>query len=413
MAANKIDARQSRLTSAQAMIGSSASDTLDTIFPKVNDELAKLFEDRNIILVDGGLVTYTGTTVTFTEALKLHVNSKVAGGSPVLVDLTSTTRTISASGRMIYAVINRTAGTATVTDDATTLPAVTSSNQEVFLIAKRFDAGDGTKRLYFRNGTTLNEGQTSRIGSGGGNSSIAVTAGENLTANDAVYISKGSGNGDTGRTAGQAYKVDATNDNRMEFVGFASQTVSAAATINIQIAGELSGFTGLTQGVPLFAHPSTPGAYTQTVPSSTGIWLIPLGMATATTKIAINAAGSATAVYLEATSSSFTVANNTSNQDITGLLINGASHRAMKVSYSLRRKTDTALSEVVQTGEIRVWYNTQATTYSLMAEYSGDDCGATFAITAGGQIQVSTTNITGANYVGEMRYTIEKFEIGV
>ena len=42
---------------------------------------------------------------------------------------------------MIYAVINRTAGTATVTDDSSTLPTVTSADQEVFLIAKRMDSG--------------------------------------------------------------------------------------------------------------------------------------------------------------------------------------------------------------------------------------------------------------------------------
>ena len=169
MAANKIDARQSRLTSTQSMLGSSGGDTLDTIFPKINDELAKLFEDRNLLLVSDGTITFSavGTTVTFSSNLRLHINSQVAGGSPTIIDLTSTTRTLSTSGKMIYAIINRAAGTATVTDDSSTLPSVTSSNQEVVLIAKRVDAADGTKRIYFRNGFSLSAGQTARFGQGG------------------------------------------------------------------------------------------------------------------------------------------------------------------------------------------------------------------------------------------------------
>ena len=182
MAANKIDARQSKLAAAQAMLGSAANDTLDTIFPKINDELAKLFEDRNLQITDGGLISFLGTSVQFTQSLKIHLNSKVAGGSPVIIDLGSTTRTISADGRMIYAVINRTAGTATVTDDSATLPAITSSNQEVFLIAKRVDSPDGVKRLYFRNGSAFNEGQSARLGSAGSGTGSGSGVGDDLDA---------------------------------------------------------------------------------------------------------------------------------------------------------------------------------------------------------------------------------------
>lgn len=180
MASNKIDARQSRLTSAQGMLGSSSGDTLDTIFPKINDEVAKLFEDRNVVLTDGGLITFLGTSVQFTGNLYLHLNSKVTGGSPVVIDLGSTTRNISASGRMIYAVIDRTAGTAAVTDDAATLPNVTAANQEVFLIAKRADSADGIKRLYFRQGMALNEGQSARLGASGSGSGSGSGLGDDL-----------------------------------------------------------------------------------------------------------------------------------------------------------------------------------------------------------------------------------------
>jgi hypothetical protein len=131
------------------------------------DGLDKLFEDRNILLTQGGLITYTGTTVQFTEALAMEINQRETGVAPVVISLGSTTRAISATGRMIYAVIDRVAGTAIVTDDAATLPPAVPVNQEVFLIAKRVDAADGTKRLYWRNGMALNEGQTVRLGASG------------------------------------------------------------------------------------------------------------------------------------------------------------------------------------------------------------------------------------------------------
>lgn len=163
MAANKIDARQSRLTSAQSMLGSSAGDTLDTIFPKINDELAKHFEDRNILLTDGGIITFTGTQIQFTENLNLVINQKISGASPQVISLGSANVNLN-NGEMWYATVNRTTGTAT-TAVASTLPAVTSANQEIFLIVKRVDSGGGTQRVYFRGGFALSAGQSARFGS--------------------------------------------------------------------------------------------------------------------------------------------------------------------------------------------------------------------------------------------------------
>lgn len=175
--------------SALPMVGSSVREDLQTTLGLADAQVSKLFEDRNITLADGGDITFpvVGTSVSFTQSLKLHINSKVAGGSPTVIDLGATTRALSANLRMIYAVVNRTAGTATVTADATSLPAVTSSNQEIVLIAKRIDSGDGTKTLYFRDGSAMVASATaSRLGStggsGGGVALSAITAA--ITSND-------------------------------------------------------------------------------------------------------------------------------------------------------------------------------------------------------------------------------------
>lgn len=164
-----LSSKQSLLRAALSMIGSTANEALDSILPKVNNQIAKLFEDRNAQLTDGGSITFAsdGSSVAFTEALKITLNSQVGSGTPLVISLGSTTRAFSASGRILYAVIDRSAGTATVTADAATMPLVTSANQEVFLIAKRVDAGDGTKRLYFRGGFVMDAGQTLRLGAAG------------------------------------------------------------------------------------------------------------------------------------------------------------------------------------------------------------------------------------------------------
>lgn len=153
---------------ALAFLGSLSREDLQTVLGLIEDDILRLYEDRNVLLTDGGTITFSTTTVSFTESLKLHINSKEAGGAPTIIDLGSTTRNISADGRMIYATVNRGAGTAVITDDAATLPAVDSSNKEIFLIAKRVDSGTLGPRLYFRNGTALNSGDEVQLGSSGG-----------------------------------------------------------------------------------------------------------------------------------------------------------------------------------------------------------------------------------------------------
>lgn len=160
------DIRQLRSRDTLNQLTGSADSLLDFIIRNVDAETAKLFEDRNLLLTGGGTISFNaaGTSVSFSEDFKLEVNSQVAGGSPTVITLIAAagSKTISATGKMIYAVINRTAGTATITDDSSTLPTQNSANQEVVLLAKRRDSTSA--RLYFRNGFSLTAGQSGRLG---------------------------------------------------------------------------------------------------------------------------------------------------------------------------------------------------------------------------------------------------------
>jgi hypothetical protein len=167
---------------------------------------------------------------------------------------------------------------------------------------------DSTANLFYfyQNGSWVGLG----TGGGGATVTITVTAGQTLNTNDALYIASST---DTGRTAGQAYQVDATNDNRIDFIGFAQAGVSSGATVTIVLAGPLTGFTGLTAGRPIFASTTTPGSYQTSAPTTAGLWMIQIGVATSTTAITINSAASATAVKIIAnTGPSGTVYNTNS-----------------------------------------------------------------------------------------------------
>lgn len=129
-----------------------------------------------------------------------------------------------------------------------------------------------------------------------GGLSYAAVAGENLTANDAIYIASSS---DTGRTLGRAYKLDATNANRIEFAGFATANATTGSSVNISVGGQLTGFSGLTVGQPVFASVTVPGGNQATVPSTVGQHIIQLGVADSATSLIINSALSATVTLVE------------------------------------------------------------------------------------------------------------------
>jgi hypothetical protein len=134
-------------------------------------------------------------------------------------------------------------------------------------------------------------------GTGGGNASVNLVAGETIAAGQAVYVSNGTGS-DSGRTAGRVYLLDPTNDDRVEFLGFASNAATSGNTIRVQTIGAISGLSGLTIGKPVYASVSAAGGIQVTAPIAANQWIIPVGIATSATAAAINGAGSSTAVKI-------------------------------------------------------------------------------------------------------------------
>lgn len=220
----KISTRQLRQHTVLPMIGNSADEAGDSLLSKIDAQLSKLFEDRNVLLVGGGItaVNSTATSVSFTATLSLFLNSKVAGGAPVSISLGSTTRAFTADGNMLYAVVDRLAGTATVTADSSTLPAVTSANQEVFLIAKRV----GTN-IYFRNGQSLAAGTNAPIGR------IGATLDTEFIINDATDATKQIAFDAAGTTGTKTTLTGSQTVNRVLTLPDATDTLVGKATVDI------------------------------------------------------------------------------------------------------------------------------------------------------------------------------------
>jgi len=226
---------------ATPMLGGASREDLQTVLSNVDSEIAKLFEDRNIVLADGGTLSYAAgspSVLTLSATLKLHINSQVAGGSPTVITVTGTSFNFSATGRMLYAIVDRIAGTATVTSDSATLPAVTALNQEVVLIAKRIDSA--SDRIYLRNGQTLGNGDSAQLGAAGVSPSFSDATFNIFDNGDATKILKFEVSAVTTATTRTLSAPDASGT-----LALTSNNLGAfAATTSAQLAGVISDETG-------------------------------------------------------------------------------------------------------------------------------------------------------------------------
>ena len=87
--------------------------------------------------------------------------------------------------------------------------------------------------------------------------------------------------------------------------------------------------------------------------------------------------------------------------NVTGLLFNSTAILGAIVYYSVTRKTDT--NEAVETGELRLVYKPNSATW-IMAQSLVGNAGISFSVTSLGQIQYTTSNLSGSNYIGKMRF---------
>lgn len=102
----------------------------------------------------------------------------------------------------------------------------------------------------------------------------------------------------------------------------------------------------------------------------------------------------------------FLIANNQSAQNITGLIFDKTTIKAARVEFSIERKTTT--QDVQEMGHFYVMHDSRDDTWRIAFGMTFfDNAGVTFGInTSTGQVQYTSTDLTGSSYDGKMRYTI-------
>lgn len=101
--------------------------------------------------------------------------------------------------------------------------------------------------------------------------------------------------------------------------------------------------------------------------------------------------------------SSITIANNTGPSDVTGLVFNSVNVRSARVLFHLERRTDT--QNVMEHGEMFIAFNNETSAWEIIVSSHGDDAEVSFSITAAGQVQYTSNDLTGTSYQATLRWT--------
>lgn len=89
--------------------------------------------------------------------------------------------------------------------------------------------------------------------------------------------------------------------------------------------------------------------------------------------------------------------------DITGLSLNSANVKSAKIQYHIYR--DTSASSLMEAGTFELAYKASATSWNLTNRtFGGDTSGITLTATTAGQVQYTSTNITGTGYSGVIAF---------
>jgi len=104
----------------------------------------------------------------------------------------------------------------------------------------------------------------------------------------------------------------------------------------------------------------------------------------------------------------FTVANNVSSDtNITGLAFDTGTVRAAFIEYSIYRTTASSTSGNAESGVMSMVFDNSASSTNKWLVAIGSQAGTsgvTFSVTDAGQVQYQSTNISGATYVGTMKF---------
>ena len=102
------------------------------------------------------------------------------------------------------------------------------------------------------------------------------------------------------------------------------------------------------------------------------------------------------------TQSTATIANNQTDQDVTGLSFDETATKGAVFTYDIQRSTDTV--NAGETGKAFVRYDPVADDWEIEAQALSDS-GVTLSIGSDGQVKYTSDNMAGSSYAGTMRFS--------
>jgi len=105
------------------------------------------------------------------------------------------------------------------------------------------------------------------------------------------------------------------------------------------------------------------------------------------------------------------IINNSGPNNVTGLVFDKLNFKAAIMLVDIHRQTDS--SNVQEIGLIYATHDSKDDVWRISFSSVLDDSGMTFSITGTGQIQMTSNDLVGANYSGDIRVgAVFKFEQG-
>ena len=104
--------------------------------------------------------------------------------------------------------------------------------------------------------------------------------------------------------------------------------------------------------------------------------------------------------------STYSIPNNSTNQDVVGLAFNSSEIRSANINYNVYRKSNTETG-IAESGVMLLDLNDTGAVgqkWQLTIQKNGE-AGVSFSVTDSGQIQVTSSDIGLAGYVGTMRFS--------
>lgn len=104
------------------------------------------------------------------------------------------------------------------------------------------------------------------------------------------------------------------------------------------------------------------------------------------------------------------LANDTADQEVTGLSFDKTDYKGAVFFFDVHRRTDD--SNVQESGVAVLNHDSEDDAWRISKMISSlDDSGTIFGVTSGGQVEVTTNDLTGDNYDGQLRVTgVFRFE---